>query len=378
MTDQWIDFKAVKEMVSLEAVLDHYNVALKRKGDTLTGKCPIHKGAHNSNAFHVSLEKNAWKCFGDCRSGGNQLDFVMRMENVDLRQAAQLLAEWFGLDLPERPAEPDRQRRDRPRGKHASHSAAKPSSTRRSPSTGGQQPVADHDAPAAASAPSPTTNGIGKEDESLPSPAAGGDIPTNRPLTFELRSLDPTHPYLAERGLTENTVRAFGLGFCSKGLLTGRIAIPIRDHLGQLVAYAGRAVDQVLADEDGKYKLPPDFKKSLVLYNLHRVADLARPCGLVVVEGFFSVFHLHQAGIPQVVALMGSSLSDEQEQLLLAAVGGASGRVSLMLDRDEAGRTATRELAQRLVTQTHVRIVPYECKQPDAIPPDELRRLFGA
>ena len=105
------------------------------------------------------------------------------------------------------------------------------------------------------------------------------------------------------------------------------------------------------------------------------VAAVAVQDGLVVVEGFFAVFALAQAGI-YAVALMGSTLSPEQEELLLVAVGGAQGRVALMLDRDEAGRAATKELHARLITKTHVRVVPYDGRQPDDLSPTQLRALL--
>jgi DNA primase len=193
-------------------------------------------------------------------------------------------------------------------------------------------------------------------------------------LSFKL-ALDNRHPYLASRGLHEDTIETFGLGYCSRGLLEGRIAIPIHDQGGQLVAYAGRAVDSSLAEREGKYRFPSHFRKSPVVYNLSRVAPLARSSGLVIVEGFFSVFHLYQAGVPNVVALMGTALSEAHEDLLLAAVGGG-GKVSLMLDRDEAGRAGTEELTRKLIRKVHVRVVDYETAQPDGLSKGVLRRLL--
>jgi len=76
------------------------------------------------------------------------------------------------------------------------------------------------------------------------------------------------------------------------------------------VGYAGRAVDDRLAEEKGKYRLPDGFKKSAVLFHLHRAKEHAGR-GLIVVEGFFDCFKVHQAGFPNVVALMGSALSDD-------------------------------------------------------------------
>ena len=99
---KWVDFKQVKDTVSMEMLLDHYGLIdkFKRKGDNLVGSCPIHKGS-NKSQFHVSLQKNNFHCFGDCHSGGNILDFVAGMEDVDIRAAALLIQDWFNIK-PER------------------------------------------------------------------------------------------------------------------------------------------------------------------------------------------------------------------------------------------------------------------------------------
>ena len=115
---------------------------------------------------------------------------------------------------------------------------------------------------------------------------------TNPPLSFALK-LDPAHPYLAERGLAAETVEAFGLGYCARGMMQGRICIPIHNEHGELVAYAGRWVgpDATIPEGKGRYELPPRFEKSRVLFNLHRIDD---PLHLVLVEGFFGAMRLHE------------------------------------------------------------------------------------
>jgi hypothetical protein len=116
----------------------------------------------------------------------------------------------------------------------------------------------------------------------------------NSPLRFVLQYVDATYPYLTSRGVTPQSVRMFGLGLDSgKGLLRGRIVIPIHNAAGELVAYAGRAVD----GEEPKYRFPAGSRKLLVLFNLHRaIATKAR--AVVVVEGFFDTIAVHQPGYP--------------------------------------------------------------------------------
>src|SRR5262249_16853187 len=113
--------------------------------------------------------------------------------------------------------------------------------------------------------------------------------------------------------------------------------IPIHNEREELVAYAGRwPGDEGWPEGEEKYKLPPGFHKSLVVFNLHRVHEVARAQGLIVVEGFFDVMRPWQAGVANAVALMGSSMSEEQAQLIVEAVG-SQGCVALMFDEDPAG-----------------------------------------
>ena len=94
----YVDFKAVKAAVTIEAVLERYELLddLEPKDDGYTGDCPFHEG-ESQRPFHVSLSKNAWYCFG-CEEGGNVLDFVARKEDVSIKRAAQLLAVWFEVE----------------------------------------------------------------------------------------------------------------------------------------------------------------------------------------------------------------------------------------------------------------------------------------
>ena len=97
MTSRWVNYRELKEAVSIEDVLDHYGLLsnMTRKGDTLEGSCPIHGGS-SPRQFRVSLRKNVFHCFS-CDAGGNVLDFVAAMEDVDIRPAALLLVDWFRL-----------------------------------------------------------------------------------------------------------------------------------------------------------------------------------------------------------------------------------------------------------------------------------------
>jgi hypothetical protein len=103
-----VDFRAVRDAVTMEDVLSHYGLLdkMKRSGDSLSGCCPIHKGS-NPTQFRVSVTKNLWNCFSECKHGGNVVDFISRMEDVSAYGAALKAIEWFKLD-------PDRVYADRP------------------------------------------------------------------------------------------------------------------------------------------------------------------------------------------------------------------------------------------------------------------------
>src|SRR5664280_1448755 len=95
----FVDFKAVKAAITMEQVLEHYGILdqFKRGTDSLSGACPIHGGS-NPTQFRVSISKNIWNCFSECKQGGNVLDFIARMEKVSIHAAALKAIEWFQLD----------------------------------------------------------------------------------------------------------------------------------------------------------------------------------------------------------------------------------------------------------------------------------------
>lgn len=185
-----------------------------------------------------------------------------------------------------------------------------------------------------------STNGSGEQSEqgSGNTRASSGEVAAeNKPLTFELKGVDAAHGYLRERRITQQTAEVFGAGFFSgKGSMSGRVVIPIHNSKGELVAYAGRAID----GSEPRYKLPAGFQKSLELFNVHRLQDSRE---VVLVEGFFGCMNLYQAGFPA-AALMGSSLSEQQEQMLVERFQVAV----LLLDADEAGERATDDCLLRL------------------------------
>jgi DNA primase len=307
----WVDFKEIKSRVRIDQVLEHYGLqkSLKKRGSNLVGPCPIHKGT-NPTQFQVSLEKNNFNCFGECQGGGNVIDFVAKMEEVSIKQAALLLQEWFRV------------------GEEASE----------------QEPAAH--APAAAERKERTKDEPAKEENKEQ---------VNVPLTFALKNLDQEHPYLATRGLAKETVTEFGVGYCSKGLMARRIAIPIHNERGELVAYAGRWPGDPPGGEL-LYKLPAGFHAALVVFNLHRAKSIAREQGLVLVGDLFDCMRLWQTGMKNVIALLGSALSPEQASQIVETVR-ATGKVALMVGDDEADRVWCEDALSRLAPKVYVKVI---------------------
>lgn len=302
------DFNTVKRQARFEPVLARYGVKLNGSGAERSALCPFHQ--ERKASLRVNLERKVFYCFG-CEAKGTILDFVAKIECVSLPRAAAIIAECCGIPPGE---EKLPRKRITPLGRPAATTEA-------------------------------------------PVPTRG---PINPPLGFTL-NLEHRHPYLEERGVTPETVEVFGLGYATHGIMKGLVCIPIHDERGNLVAYAGRWPADDLPDGEARYRLPLGFKKSRVLFNLHRVAGAEH---LVIVEGFWSVFRLHGLGVPA-VALMGLSLFEEQ-QTLLARSGARS--LTLLLDADRPGRDAVRRLVPRLAPHFFVRVpgLP-EDEAPDTV-----------
>src|SRR6266853_1252703 len=306
----FVDFKAVKAAITMEQVLQHYGLLdrFKRSGDSLSGPCPIHKG-ENPTQFRVSISKNIWNCFSECKRGGNVLDFIALMEDVSIHAAALKAMEWFSLNPDALPSKSD---------------------------GNGEQLNTEQKAALVATQKPASPKAIPVSETTGP----------NKPLKFRLDKLEPGHPYLATRGLTLETIKEFGIGYCVKGMMAERIAIPIHNPEGNVVAYAGRFPGEPSADTP-KYKLPPGFRKSLELFNIDRAIKEPADKPLVIVEGFFDCMKLHQHGWRRVVALMGSTMSAAQEELIRRHTDRNS-RVIVMFDEDEAGRLGREDAAVRL------------------------------
>ncbi|MGH9627351.1 MAG: toprim domain-containing protein [Bryobacteraceae bacterium] len=318
---RWVDFRELKQRIGIEQVLMSYHVELKQVGhNQLRGRCPLpmHGSERSRQSFSVDTAKKVWACHStSCcevrqgRVGGNVLDLVALLEGCTIRDAALRLRDW---------------------------------------ACGRRDGI------------------INMREQQLASKGSSASSPDRLPrLMFSLPLR--WHPYLDQRGVHPSTAAWFGIGYyAGSGFLRHRIVFPIHDSEGQLVAYAGRSID----GSEPRYLFPPGFRKSQVVFNLHRVVRRSAGCA-VVVEGFFDCLRVHQAGYRNVVALMGVSLSQTQEQLLLERFQ----QLVLMLDGDEAGRRASQQLAAQLWGKVSLSIVGTPSGgQPDQLSSEEIGRLL--
>lgn len=345
-TAAFVSFHEVKEAVSLVQVLERYGLlaGLKPRGeDALTGVCPVHKGT-NPTQFRVSLSKNVWNCFGGC-SGGNVLDFVAAMEGVDIRQAALLLAQWFGV---------------------------KSSLGVRSVKTTGPMPVKTPEMrPGAAYKEIPAQAPVPQQMPT--SPRAVQEEARNTPLSFSgLKNLDPGHEYLAKQGFSREAMEKMGVGYCVKGLMRGRIAVPIHNVHGELVAYAGKSSEEAVGT--GEYKYPEGFRQELELYNLHRAVSAlgTNGLGLIVTADLFDVLRLYEAGYETGVALTDHRLSEAQQRLIRSVIGEGE-KISLLFP---VSFPAIAEVLAALVGFFYVRLWRTEVP-PALLSADQIQKLLG-
>lgn len=339
---EWVNFKALRESLDFGEVLRDYGVQLTVKGDQAVAFCPLpghrERSKRKSKSFSVNWKRNIFQCFG-CQAKGNVLDFAVLMEGGDPGNMDDFRSAALHLQR-----------------KYMTHAE-------------------NESVPAK----------LSKAQEEAPREEPIGRRVINAPLDFALKHLDPSHPYVTERGLTPETIKRFGLGYCGKGLMKGRIAIPLHDSEGRLIGYAGRLVDDdVVSDEEPKYKLPGsrkkddvvyEFRKSEFLFNGHRLT--APLHNLIVVEGFFGAMWLHQCGHPNVVALMGASCSERQGELLVELLA-PDGRLWVMPDGDDAGAKCAIGVMAAVAPHRFVRWAKLDDGlQPDKLTGEQLNDLFA-
>jgi DNA primase len=315
----------------VEVVSTHTD--LRRQGARYVGLCPFHE--ERTPSFSVEPQEKLYHCFG-CGVGGDVIKFVEEKEGIGFAEAVELLADRYGVEL-EREQEDPRAEAKRQRRRRL-------------------EQLLDRTAAFYAN------------------------------YLWESTEAAKARDYLAGRGLGEEVLRAFGVGFApsawDKILVRGqragfsveelrgvglvqrgrsggeydrfreRIMFPIRDRRGRVLGFGGRAMR---SDQGAKYVNTAEtdfFHKSQILYGVDRAkAAIAKAGRAVVVEGYTDVIALHEAGIEEAVGVMGTAITPEQ----VAALSGMVEEVILALDADSAGQEAMLR-AQRVASGRRMRL----------------------
>ncbi|BCV37543.1 MULTISPECIES: DNA primase [Shewanella] len=308
----------INELIARTDIVDliDHKVPLKKAGKNYSACCPFH--SEKSPSFTVSRDKQFYHCFG-CGAHGNAIDFIMEYDRLEFLDAIEELASQLGLEVP-RENNPNRRRDE----------------------------------------------GLSRDLYQLMEEA-------NRYYQSQLRQHQDKQKvldYLAFRGLSDQVVERFGIGFAPDGwdgllsryrsqqesqdkLLTAgmiisndngkrydrfrdRLMFPIRDRRGRVIAFGGR----VLGDGTPKYLNSPEtpiFHKGNELYGLYELKQAHRePRQVLIVEGYMDVVALAQFGVDYAVASLGTSTTAEQFQLLLRSAK----EVVCCYDGDNAGKEA--------------------------------------
>ena len=356
MTDDQLK-EQIRNAVDIVQIIGE-RVPLKKAGKAFVARCPFH--TEKTPSFNVNPELQIYKCFG-CGVGGDVFSFLMAYDKVSFPEALRALAERAGIPLTDTVNRKHQARRE-------------------------------------ANDPYYQANALAREYfvDSLNDPKKGTSA----------------REYLTRRGLTDETIKKFGLGYAPDswdGLLAlarirsiapsvlvesglavknekgrvydrfrGRVTFPITNDSGRVVAFGARTLDP---DGEPKYlnsSESPVYQKNRILYGLYHARDaIRREKCVFVVEGYMDVIRLMQDGIGNVVATCGTSLTAEHGRILKRY----SDRIVLIFDGDTAGQRAAIRAGDTLLeagVESIVALLPTG-EDPDTLVakngPDALRRI---
>ncbi len=312
----------INEVFSQNDIVDYISqyVVLKKSGRDYSGLCPFHK--EKSPSFHVSREKQLFHCFG-CGASGNLVQFVMRTEGIDFVEAIKLLADRVGIVLPE----------ENNTVNFAAHEKKK-------------KILEMNKAAARFFYTELTTTQKGKEAlEYFKNRGLSQKTITSYGLGYAPDEYGRLHVHMNELGYTDEELIDAGLVSVREDKVydrfRNRVMFPIIDLRGNIIGFGGRIM--VNAVEVNGYKPPkylnsaetPVFNKGRNLFSLN-FAKKDNSGKLILVEGYMDVISVYQAGIQNVVATLGTALTEDQAKLMLKY----SNEILICYDSDEAGQKA--------------------------------------
>lgn len=330
-------------------------VSLKRRGTSMIGLCPFHN--EKTPSFHVSVGKGIFKCFG-CGKGGDSLRFIMEHEKATYPEALRYLANKYSIEIEEVENTPEEQAvNDRRESLYiVSAWAAKFFQQQMHETEEGQSIGLSY------------FKERGFRDDIIKKFELGYSPDVWDALTQSAISEGYNIQFLEETGLT---IRKDNEKFYDR--FRGRVMFPIHSMTGRVIGFGGRTLKTDKAVP--KYVNSPEsdiYHKSNVLYGLFLAKKSMRDednCYLV--EGYADVLSVHQAGIENVVASSGTSLTIEQIRL----IGRFTKNITILYDGDEAGiKASLRGLDMILEEGLNVKIVLF----PDGDDPDSYVQKFGS
>ncbi len=331
----------------VERVIGEY-VALRQRGKNLVGLCPFH--GEKTASFTVFPETQSYYCFG-CGAGGDIINFVSKIENLDYIDAAKFLAERAGIQVPvenEYDSEAYAQKRKSvlELNKEAANFFFK---SLRSP--------------------------LGKEAvEYIKKRKLKTETINKFALGYAPASWNALCDHLKSKGYSLELAREAGLCAANKNggyydVFRDRLMFPIIDVRGNVIAFGGRVIKK---DEIPKYLNSPDtpvFKKSKNLFSLNNAKGTKD--FLILAEGYMDVIALYQAGFKNAVATLGTAITPEQALLMSRYVS----EVVICYDADEAGKKAT-DRAIDILSKTGIKVKVLRIS--GGKDPDEFIKEYGA
>ena len=245
----FIDFAELKDRVAIEDAIPKLDLHLKERNGQWRGPCPVCNSG-GDRALVITPAKQAFYCFG-AKTGGDVIALAAHTRDCGMKEAADYLA--------------------------------------------GNSTV-----------PSRNSTSSRNSSRTVPEERTKEAVRSLQPLTY----LQPAHPAVQALGLEEATCHAFGAGYAPKGIMRGRLAIPIHDWNGKLLAYCGRAVK----GESPTLIFPNGFAPEEHIFNAHRVGEGE----LVLVRDPLNALMAVQNGVENVIAFLTETISAEQLQRLAA------------------------------------------------------------
>jgi DNA primase len=330
----------VKAVIDIVSVVSEY-VHLKKKGKSFWGLCPFH--SEKTPSFSVDPVKQIYKCFG-CDKGGDVISFVMEKKGLSFAESLMELSRRAGIPY------------EAPRGQARSEKKVYYDTNKAAMAFFEQQLFSS------------------RGETALKYLAARGlkeDTIKAFHIGYAPDSWDSLSEFLGKKGITQSVSEKCGLivprqssGYYDR--FRNRVMFPIIDLTGEVIGFGGRIMDK----GEPKYLNSPEgpiFEKRKILYNLHSARNVIRTLGAVVVEGYMDVVSLANAGFPAAVATLGTALSEEHVQTLKRFTDD----ITLVFDGDSAGRSAMVRALEPFLTSG---VIPKVVILPQGKDPDDIAR----